>query len=106
MSTICRKYALTSLGRRYMKDLVFLHGTNSSNGTLREYGLCVFASWYDRTPMEARSCFISGVPLKERWNSKVYNGVLKASVSLITMSVFAQTFRSTFNCRYDGQLGQ
>lgn len=79
MLAIHRKYALTALGRRYVKDLVFRHGTNCSNDALQDYGLRVFASWYDKTPKEARSCFIKGVPLKKRWPRKVYSDVLKAS---------------------------
>lgn len=47
--------------------------------TTKADGLRVFASWYDKTPKEARSCFIKGVPLKKRWPRKVYSDVLKAS---------------------------
>lgn len=80
MSTISRKYALTALGRRYLKDLAFVYAKELNVETLREYELRVFASWYHKTPKEARSCFIKGVPLQERWNEKVYKDVLKVSV--------------------------
>lgn len=88
MLAISRKYALTCLGRRYLKDLAFVHKNDCSNVNLSEYGLRAFESWYQKTPKEARSCFIKGVPLQTRWNMKVYDEVLKASMNLIAFCLF------------------